>query len=92
MSTRRSVVYSTGERLTPEAVTNIPTFNLFAQQELGLSLPIGNGRRQGWSKFLKGEMEQQLWDIQDLVRAVQYIKRTNAECRTPNDICRAPAS
>jgi len=82
MSGKRSVVYSTGERIDPEMVTNIPSLNRYAQQELGLSLPVGNGRRQGWSKFCKREMEQQLWDIKDLVRAVKYIKQTHAKCDT----------
>lgn len=76
------MVYETGERLTPAKVTNIPSFTRFAQQELGLSLPLGNGRRQGWMGFCKEEMEVQGWEIQDLVRAVLYVKAKRPKCNT----------
>ena len=83
---KRSVVYETGERLTPDTVTNVPTFTRYAQQELGLSLPLGNGRRQGWMGFCKEEMAVQSWTIPDLVAAVDYIKAKRRECRTLHGI------
>jgi hypothetical protein len=86
MSKKRSVNYETGERLRPEMVTNVPLFSRFAQQKIGVDLPLGNGRRQGWFKYCKQEMLQQGWEIQDLVAAVEYIKRFNKPCRTPQGI------
>ncbi len=77
-----SVSYETGERLTPEIITNVPLFTRFAQQEIGVDLPLGNGRRQGWSKYVKDEMKVQDWCIKDLVNAVRYIKVTNKQCRS----------
>jgi len=83
---RPSVSYVTGERLTPKLVTNVPSFTSYAQQELGLSLPLGNGRRQAWSKFCKDEMAAQGWEIQDLVTAVQFIKAKRKKCRSLHGI------
>lgn len=83
---RRSVSYATGERLTPDKVTNVPSFTMYAQQELGLDLPLGNGRRQAWSKYCKDELSTQGWDIQDLVLAVQFIKANRKKCRTLHGI------
>lgn len=83
---RRSVSYETGERLRPELVTNLPTFMRYAQQEIGVDLPLGKGRRQGFLKFAKEEMEVQGWDVQDLVHAVQYVKQFNKPCRTPQGV------
>jgi hypothetical protein len=83
---KRSVSYATGERLRPELVTNVPTLLRFAQQEIGVDLPVSNGRRQGFMKFCKDEMEVQGWDIQDLVAAVQFIKVKHKPCRTPQGI------
>lgn len=77
-----SVSYATGERLRPELVTNVPSFTSYAQQELGLSLPLGNGRRQAWSKFCKDEMSVQGWQIRDLVTAVRFIKYKRKQCRS----------
>jgi hypothetical protein len=79
---RPSVNYATGERLTPELVTNVPSFTSYAQQELGLSLPLGNGRRQAWSKYCKDEMSTQGWVIDDLVLAVRFIKARRKKCRS----------
>jgi hypothetical protein len=61
-------------------------FTRYAQQEIGVDLPLGNGRRQGWHKYCKEELEAQGWQVQDLVSAVQYIKRFHKECRTPHGI------
>jgi hypothetical protein len=83
---RRSVSYETGERLTPDSVTNVNNFTSYAQQELGLSLPIGNGRRQAWGKTLKSEMAAQNWAISDLVKAVDYVKANRKSCKTLNGI------
>ena len=83
---RRSVNYETGERLTAEAITNVPLLTRYAQQEIGVNLPLGNGRRQGWSKFVKDEMKVQGWSIRDLVITIKYIKATNKQCNTPHGI------
>lgn len=83
---KRSVSYETGERLQPGLVTNVPTFLRFAQQEIGVDLPISNGRRQGFMKFCKEEMDAQGWAIEDLVAAVQFVKEFNKPCRTPQGI------
>jgi len=83
---KRSVSYETGERLTPETVTNVPLFTRYAQQEIGVDLPLGNGRRQGWSKYVKEEMAAQGWEISDLVTSVRFIKTFNKQCRSPHGI------
>ena len=86
MSAKRSVNYETGERLQPHMVKTVPMFTRYAQQEIGVDLPLGNGRRQGWMKFCKEEMTLQGWEIRDLVTAVQYVKHFNKTCRTPQGI------
>ena len=80
----RSVSYASGnpERLRPEDVTSVPKFTEYARQELGLSYPVGKGRREGWMKYAKEEMETQSWSFTQLVTAVQHIKSTRASCRT----------
>lgn len=83
---KRSVSYETGERLTPKLVTNVPSFTRYAQQEIGLSLPLGNGRRQAWSKWCKDELKVQGWSTDDLVVAVRYIKARKKQCRTLHGI------
>ncbi len=83
---RRSVSYETGERMTHENVTNVLSFSKYAQQELGLSLPLGNGRRQGWYKFLGQELVVQGWQISDLVDTVDFIKARRLKCHTPQGI------
>ena len=84
----RSVSYASGkpERLRPEDVTSVPKFTEYARQELGLSYPVGKGRREGWMKHCKEEMGTQNWGFADLVAAVQHIKKTRAVCRTLNGI------
>jgi hypothetical protein len=79
-------VYETGERLSADMVGNIPKLTKFAQQEIGVDLPLGNGRRQGWYGYCKKEMAAQGWNIQDLVLSVQYIKRFHKVCRSPQGI------
>ena len=86
MSPKRSVNYETGERLRPDMVSTVPAFTRYAQQEIGVDLPLGNGRRQGWLKYCKDEMTSQGWTVQDLVITVQYIKHFNKNCRTPHGI------
>lgn len=83
---RRSVVYETGERLTAESVTSIPLLGRYVQQELGLDLPLGSGRRQAWYKFCRQEMEVQGWSLGDVALAVQFIKSRQKSCRTPYGI------
>lgn len=89
MSSKRSVAYASGaaERLQAGEVTNIPSLTIYARQELGISYPVGQGRREAWMGWLMEEMEVHGWQIQDLVRAVDYIKSTNAKCRTLQGIC-----
>jgi len=77
-----SVVYETGERIYPDMVQTVPMFTKYARQELGLSLPVGNGRRQGWMKFCKDEMEEQGWRFEDLTTAVRFIKSKHKKCDT----------
>ena len=81
---RPSVSYSSGkpERLQPEDITTVPAFTEYARQELGLSYPLGKGRREGWMKYCKSEMETQGWSFVQLVAAVQHIKAKRASCRT----------
>ncbi len=84
----RSVSYASGkpERLRPEDVTSVPSFTEYARQELGLSYPVGKGRREGWMKHCKEEMKTQSWSFADLVAAVQYIKEKRPVCHTLNGI------
>lgn len=78
---KRSVDYSTGKvRLTAESVTGVPSFTEFAQQELGVGLPIGKGRRAGWMKFCKEEMLTQGWTPLDLANTVLYVKAARKQC------------
>jgi hypothetical protein len=83
-----SVSYSSGkpERLRPEDITSVPAFTEYARQELGLSYPVGKGRREGWMKHCLEEMVTQDWDFVQLVAAVQYIKAKRASCRTLHGI------
>jgi len=84
----RSVSYVSGmpDRLRPEDVTTVPKFTEYARQELGLSYPVGKGRREGWMHHCKEEMSTQSWTFAQLVVAVQYIKETRANCRTLHGI------
>jgi len=68
--------------LQPHDIENVPDFTEYARQELGVSYPVGGGRRKAWMHFAKEEMEIQLWSIEDLVRTVDYIKGTKQKCRT----------
>lgn len=86
ISVKRSVSYETGERIRPENVSTVPAFTRYAQQEIGVDLPLGKGRRQGFMKFCKDEMTEQGWEVADLVAAVQYIKAYNKPCRTPQGV------
>lgn len=81
---KRSIEFATGtpDRLQPHDVKNIPDLTLYARQELGVSYPVGAGRREAWMHFAKEEMETQLWSIEDLVRTIDYIKGTGQTCRT----------
>ncbi len=81
---KRSVSYASGqpERLQPEDVTTVPKFTQFVRQELGLSYPVGKGRREGWMKYCKNEMEVQGWSFRQLVDAVHYIKEERKSCKT----------
>ncbi len=83
---KQSINYETGERFRPDNIKNVNDFTRYAQQELGLSLPISNGRRQAWGKQLKVEMEAQDWEVADLVRAVGYIKAKKLSCKSLNGI------
>lgn len=80
----RSVNYVSGmpDRLLPEDVTTVPKFTEYARQELGLSYPVGKGRREGWMRFCKAEMKTQNWSFEQLVVAVGYIKAGKRSCRT----------
>ena len=80
----RSVTYGSGipDRLQPEDVTTVPKFTEFARQELGLSYPLGKGRREGWMKYCKEEMSTQSWTFKQLITAVTYIKDGHRSCRT----------
>ena len=80
----RSIAFATGapDRLQPHDIKNIPDLTEYARQELGISYPVGKGRRESWMHFAKEEMELQLWSIEDLVRTVDYIKGTKQQCRT----------
>lgn len=80
----RYVNYVSGmpDRLLPEDVTSVPKFTEYARQELGLSYPVGKGRREGWMKHCKEEMNTQSWSFVDLVTAVDYIKEKRSVCHT----------
>jgi len=80
----RSVSYVSGmpDRLRPEDVTTVPKFTEYARQELGLSYPVGKGRRNGWMKYCKEEMSTQSWTFLQLITAVDYIKDGGRSCRT----------
>jgi len=80
----RSVNYVSGmpDRLLPKDVTSVPKFTEYARQELGLSYPVGKGRREGWMHFCKEEMKTQNWSFDQLVVAVEYIKDGKRSCRT----------
>lgn len=84
----RSVSYASGkpDRLRPEDVTSVPSFTQYARQELGLSYPVGKGRREGWMKHCKEEMGTQGWSFAQLVATVQYIKEKQPVCHTLNGI------
>lgn len=81
---RRSIAFATGapDRLQPHDITNVPEFTEYARQELGVSYPVGKGRRESWMAFAKEEIEIQMWAMEDLVRTVDYIKGTGQQCRT----------
>ena len=81
---RPSVSFKTGtkERLLPDEVDSVPKFTEYARQELGLSYPVGQGRREAWMKFCKEEMSTQSWSFEDLVNAVRFIKIEGKSCRT----------
>ncbi len=80
----RSVTYASGmpERLRPDDVTTVPKFTEYARQELGLSFPLGKGRREAWMKWCKEEMTTQTWSFLQLTNAVDYIKKGRRSCRT----------
>lgn len=80
----RSVSYVSGmpDRLRPEDVTTVPKFTEYARQELGLSYPVGKGRREGWMHYCKEEMSTQSWTFTQLTTAVDYIKVGRRSCRT----------
>ncbi len=80
----RSVSYVSGmpDRLRPEDVTTVPKFTEFARQELGLSFPLGKGRRNAWMKYCKQEMSTQSWTFLQLTTAVLFIKKGRRSCHT----------
>lgn len=78
--------HQTGERLKADDIHTIPALTMFAQQEIGVDLPLGNGRRQGWMRWCKTEMAEQGWQVEDLVVSVRYIKQFSKPCRSPQGI------
>lgn len=80
----RSIRYASGspDRLRSPDVKNIPQFTMYARQEIGVGYPVGVGRRESWMRWAKEEMSVQGWTIPDAVKAVDFIKATNAKCRT----------
>ena len=80
----RSVNYVSGmpDRLLPEDVTTVPKFTEYARQELGLSYPVGKGRREGWMRFCKEEMNTRTGRLSSLL-LLSGISRTESDLVIP---------